>query len=377
MAVLGPAAGARWCKLGSLARERYRKKRILLNEDASNSEALNPDARGETTVPMIELDDALRGAVLREALSGLQSTPKTLAPWLFYDELGSRLFEEITRLPEYYLTRTERGLFVAHGEQILERAAGSSRLTIVELGAGSAAKTGVLLRCAVEKQGSVLYQPIDVSASALEEAAASLAAQLPGVVVEPQVANYITDGFTISRLEDERVLALYIGSSIGNFSPEEAAGILRNLREHLETGDALLLGADLAPSEGKSVAALLAAYDDAAGVTAEFNRNVLHRLNRELDADFEVDAFAHRARWNARESRMEMHLESVRSQSVRVAGQRFSFGAGETIHTENSYKFTEASIAALLESTGFRLERMWEDPARRFAVTLAQAVDAA
>jgi L-histidine N-alpha-methyltransferase len=324
---------------------------------------------------MIEITDALYDAVLREALIGLncpRGEQKTLSPWLFYDERGSQLFEQITTLPEYYLTRTERAIFAAHAEEIF--AAMDGCVTVAELGAGTAAKTGLLLDAATRLQGDVLYQPIDVSPTALDEAAAHLAAEIPGVRVKPQVANYVTETFTLARPESCKVLSLYIGSSIGNFSPEEASAVLSNLRDHLEPGDALLLGTDLAPGKNKSVASLVAAYDDAQGVTAAFNKNVLVRLNRELDADFSVECFAHRAVWNAAESRMEMHLVSVREQVVHVGGERIAFAAGETIHTENSYKFSDRAIDALLGSADFERQVAWRDGDGRFAVTLAFAV---
>ncbi len=317
-------------------------------------------------------DAALREAVLDEALTGLTSTPKTLSPWLFYDERGSQLFEAITALPEYYLTRTERAIFAHHGPSFLLHLV--SPVTIAELGAGSASKTGILLQHFVDHQVSLLYQPIDISPTALDEAAAAISATIPGVRVQPQVANYITDGYSIARPEHHRVLALYIGSSIGNFSPAESIGILRNLRDHLETGDTLLLGVDLAPGKHKAVETLIAAYDDDAGVTAAFNKNVLVRLNRELKANFNLDGFAHRARWNAAASRMEMHLESLAAQTVTLAGERIHFREGETIHTENSYKFTEASILALLKASGFKLDRILHDDQQRFAVVLAGAL---
>ncbi len=311
-------------------------------------------------------------AVLREAITGLTATPqKYLSPWLFYDETGSQLFEQITALPEYYLTRTERDLFSAHADEIFLEI--GSPVTIAELGAGSAAKTGILLRAATRFQPEVLYQPIDISPSALDEAAISVAV-IPDVITEPQVANYITEPFSITRLADHKVLALYIGSSIGNFSPSEATAILRNLRHHLHAGDVLLLGTDLAPSATKSVDTLLAAYDDAAGVTAAFNLNVLTRLNRELGADFNLDNFAHRARWNQARSRIEMHLESLVDQTVEIAGKRIHFAAGETIHTENSHKFNAAALKALFTSACFTTTRTFFSPDKSFAVTLATAV---
>jgi dimethylhistidine N-methyltransferase len=311
-------------------------------------------------------------AVLHEALTGLTRPQKTLSPWLFYDESGSQLFERITDLPEYYLTRTERALFADYAQEIFNELA--APVTLAELGAGSASKTGILLRAATHLQPEVLYQPIDISPTALDEAAASITANIPGVRVEPQTANYITEPYAITRLPQHKVLALYIGSSIGNFAPAEAHNILRNLRGRLHFGDALLLGVDLAPSATKPVATLLAAYDDAQGVTAAFNKNVLTRLNRELGADFNLDAFTHRARWNGPCSRIEMHLESLADQTVHIAGKTFHFRTGETIHTENSHKFTPAALEGLLTSAGFTPTRIFHSPGDTFAVTLATAV---
>jgi dimethylhistidine N-methyltransferase len=310
--------------------------------------------------------------VLSAAVTGLTASQKWLPPWLFYDTAGSALFEQITALPEYYLTRTERAIFQAYGSQL--PAMLGAPATIAELGAGSAAKTGVLLQYFSDVQPELLYQPIDISPSALEEAEISIAEHIPSVRVLPQVANYTTERYTIARPAGHKVLALYIGSSIGNFSPDEAAGILSNLRAHLQVGDALLLGTDLAPNPTKPVATLLSAYDDAAGVTAAFNKNILTRLNRDLDADFDLEGFAHRARWNAACSRIEMHLESLKEQTVTLAGQEIDFQRGETIHTENSRKFSSASIATLLSGSAFQTARTLNDPAGLYAVTLATAI---
>jgi dimethylhistidine N-methyltransferase len=313
------------------------------------------------------------------AYSGLTDQPKTLTPWLFYDETGSRLFEQITALPEYYLTRTERSILQQHAEEILQRVGG--QISVMELGAGTAAKTGILLQAASSQQASVLYQPIDVSPTALDEARENIEAHLPGVTVHPQIANYLTEPIRVERPSGVKILALYIGSSIGNFSPEESRGILRNLRAHLAPGDALLLGTDLAPSAHKSVARLLAAYDDQAGVTAAFNRNVLTRLNRELAADFDVGRFAHEARWNATESRIEMHLVSTEEHAVNIpssaAGPALSvrFEIGESIHTENSYKFSEDAVADLLLDSGFAPTQSFLDPDQLFALTLATVME--
>ena len=307
---------------------------------------------------------------------------KTLAPWLFYDEAGSHLFEQITQLPEYYLTRTERSIFTDHADEIIRAAAGdpAQTLTLIELGAGTATKTGILLRAAVHQQGSVVYQPVDVSATALDEAAENIKANIPGVAVRIQIADYTREGLPLNRLPNTRTLALYIGSSIGNFAPADAHGVLANLRAQLLPGDTLLLGTDLAPGPHKSVDDLLAAYNDAAGVTAAFNLNVLARLNCDLGADFDLSAFHHRVCWNSTESRIEMHLESARVQQVRIpensAGPALNlhFRSGETIHTENSYKFTPAAVTALLSSAGFRSTQTWQDPDGLFAVTLATAI---
>lgn len=314
------------------------------------------------------VDDALAHEVSR----GLGAARKSLPAWMFYDERGSQLFEQITALPEYYLTRTERAILRAEAASLV--AGFGPIVTVAELGAGSAAKTGVLLREFVAAHGSVLYQPIDISPSALEEAAVSLAATIPGVRIQAQTANYITEPYTLERPSHATILTLYIGSSIGNFSPAEAVGILRNLRSHLEPGDSLLLGVDLAPGATKSIAMLLAAYDDAAGVTAAFNKNVLHRLNRDLGANFDLNCFAHRARWNPELSRIEMHLESLNTQTVHIGAMSFHFRAGETIHTENSYKFTADGLLDLLRSSGFERTRTLNDPAGLFAVVLANAI---
>lgn len=331
----------------------------------------------EVSLAEVALAEPL-SSVAEAARTGLSSHPKTLPPWLFYDKVGSELFEQITALPEYYLTRTERALFELHADEIL--AEFKEAVTIAELGAGTATKTGILLRAATRLQSAVLYQPIDVSPSALREACENLEVGCPGVVVSPQVANYITEPIRIDRPHEHRILALYIGSSIGNFSPDEAHAILANLRRQLLPGDALLLGTDLAPCAAKPVSELLAAYDDAAGVTAAFNRNTLIRLNRELGANFQLDCFDHKARWNPVESRIEMHLISDCDQVVTIpadgSAQRLSirFTANESIHTENSYKFTLASISEMLEPAGFSTQRTFQDPDHRFAVTLARAV---
>jgi dimethylhistidine N-methyltransferase len=315
------------------------------------------------------LPEAATTPVGAEVLRGLTATPKTLSPWLFYDEAGSRLFEAITRLPEYYVTRTERSIFAEHADAMLESAGGGT-VKMIELGAGTASKTGLLLQAATRRQGKVDYVPIDVSRSALAEAKRRLEAEIEGVSVMPRVADY-TEGIAEVPAAGARRMVLYIGSSIGNFEPDDAVDVLREVRKRLTAGDLLLLGADRV----KERETLLRAYDDEAGITAEFNRNVLVRINRELGANFNPRLFRHRARWNEQESRIEMHLESITAQVVTVPALDLEvrFARGETIHTENSYKFTPEEVARIVERAGFRMERSWTDEREWFGVYLATA----
>jgi dimethylhistidine N-methyltransferase len=302
---------------------------------------------------------------------GLRSRPRRLPPWLFYDEVGSRLFEEITELPEYYLTRTERGIFTAHAAEMIAAAAEGERLRIAELGAGSADKTRLLLAAAVEHQGDVLYEPVDVSASALAAASIRIEREIPAVTVSTQHMDY-TQGLKLEPAgAGERRLVLYIGSSIGNFEPHEAKRLLDRVRAGLKPGDGLLLGVDLAKDE----AALMAAYNDAAGVTAKFNRNLLVRLNRELGGDFDPEGFEHRAIWNGVESRIEMHLESRTEQHAHMAALDFEveFAPGESIHTENSYKYQPGQAEAMLAESGFVPTAGWTDERGWFTVSLGKA----
>jgi len=305
---------------------------------------------------------------------GLSSMPKWLPAWLFYDAAGSQLFNQITELPEYYLTRTERSIFLDFSDEIIDKAANGDALRIVELGAGSADKTRLLLSAAVDRQDTVIYEPVDVSASALEEAQERIEREISGVLVMPRVEDY-TQGLELDTIAiGERRLVLYIGSSIGNFEPDEALHLLRNVRAALTPDDSILLGVDLV----KDRSTLLAAYDDAAGVTADFNLNILARLNRELGADFDLSSFAHRALWNPGKSRIEMHLASRRRQRVNISSLdlKIDFETGETIHTENSYKYKPGQVEATLTFAGFTPVRTWTDRESRFAVCLARAGNA-
>ncbi len=306
-----------------------------------------------------------REALTREALTcevrrGLTARPRSLSPWMFYDAEGSRLFERITTLPEYYPTRTERAILAGYADAIIAavRGDGSLPLRLVELGAGTASKTCILLEAALRVSDDVAYMPVDVCPDALELACQNVACALPEVRMQPIVRNYVTHPLQLDPF-DGITLALYIGTSIGNFSPEEAQLILRNLCSQLQTGDALLLGTDMVKDERT----LLAAYDDRDGITAAFNLNILRRLNRELGATFDTACFRHRAIWNSIESRIEMHLESTQEQHAGIGHTDIDvhFMPRETIHTENSYKFTDQGIRNLLEEVGFEIRGAWKD----------------
>ncbi len=306
-------------------------------------------------------------AIATDVAEGLRRSPKSLPPWLFYDQRGSALFEEITCLPEYYLTRTERSILETNADEIC-RLAGSN-LTVVELGAGTADKTRILLSRLLRRQLRLRYVPVDVSSTALEAAEQRLKAELPELEVCPIVADYTTDEVRPLATPGGK-LVLYLGSSIGNFEPEAAQALLSRVRAGLRPGDGLLLGADRV----KTASVLLAAYDDARGVTEAFNKNMLARINRELGADFDVAKFRHVAEWNPMASRIEIYLESVCRQTIRIAVLEMSvqFQAGERLHTENSYKYTERSVGRLLMAAGFVPARTFCDPRKWFGVHLAR-----
>jgi dimethylhistidine N-methyltransferase len=311
-------------------------------------------------------------AVADDVRRGLAATPKSLPPYLFYDAEGSALYEQITDLPEYYLTRAEREIFEMRASDIVARVGPESggRLRVVELGAGSASKTEVLLRAVVRQQGRCAYVPIDVSGAAIRAAQRRLRVAVPEVTVNPLVMKHEQALLALREAPAAPSLGLFIGSSVGNFEDEEASALLRGLRDALGAGTRLLLGTDLR----KSPDVLLQAYDDAAGVTAAFNRNLLSRINRELGGRFDLDRFRHVARWNDGASRIEMHLESTARQEVVIDGLGLCvrFEAGETIHTESSIKYDLPRVERLLGAGGFSIEATFYDAARRFALHLAR-----
>ncbi len=316
-----------------------------------------------------EREALTREALTREVRRGLTVRPRSLSPWMFYDAEGSRLFERITTLPEYYPTRTERAILAGHADAIIAAAhrERSLPLRLVELGAGTASKTCILLEAALRVSDDVAYVPVDVCPDALELACQNVACALPDVRMQPIVRNYVTHPLQLEPFGGT-TLALYIGTSIGNFSPQEARLILRNLGTQLRIGDALLLGTDMVKDEPT----LLAAYDDREGITAAFNLNILHRLNRQLGANFDLTCFRHRALWNSVESRIEMHLESTQEQGISIehADLDLQLVQGETIHTENSYKFTDRDIRTLLKDVGFEIRGVWKDCRGWYTLTL-------
>jgi L-histidine Nalpha-methyltransferase len=302
-----------------------------------------------------------------EVAEGLLGQPKWLPCKLFYDAAGSALFEEITELPEYYLTRTELGILREYSDEIVSAA--GANLTVVELGAGTASKTGTLLEALARRQMRVSYIPVDISPAALREARERMQSQFNSLRVYPMVADF-SQGFGSLRRIPGRKLVLYLGSSIGNFNPEDAVNMLSQIRSELASGDALLLGTDLV--KDKSI--LVPAYNDAQGVTARFIKNILCRLDRELGANFDLDAFRHVALWNQQRSRMEMYLESLRPQHVNLGllNLQIRFAEGERIHTENSYKYTLKMVRDMLKPAGFQFERTWFDPQKWFGLHLAR-----
>jgi L-histidine N-alpha-methyltransferase len=294
-------------------------------------------------------------------LHGLGSAPKTLPCKFFYDAEGSTLFDRICELPEYYPTRTELALLQARAGEIAELA--GPQASLVEFGSGAGVKIRLLL-AAMDRPA--VYVPVDISRDHLMAASSSLAADFPDLRIAPVCADY-TDRFALPPVKGtmpQRHVGFFPGSTIGNFTPSEATGFLRRAAHLLGRGSLMIVGADLP----KDPAVLCAAYDDSAGVTAAFNLNLLVRINRELGGSFDLDGFAHEARWNAEESRIEMHLVSRRRQSVRVGSRRFDFLEGESIHTENSYKYGEDAFRRLARAAGYSPVTCWTDERRLFSI---------
>ncbi|HKX30213.1 MAG TPA: L-histidine N(alpha)-methyltransferase [Blastocatellia bacterium] len=301
---------------------------------------------------------------------GLTAAPKTLSPKYFYDALGSQLFEAICLLPEYYLTRAEAQIFEHHAAEIVAQL--PNPVSIVELGSGSSIKTRLLIEALLARQRRLHYQPIDISATILEQSADKLLGAYPNLQITAQVGDYTQGLGSIARQSDERVLVLFLGSNIGNYPPEEATDLLRRFRAALIPGDGLLLGTDLK----KPAHILEPAYNDALGVTATFNLNLLLRINRELGANFDLRRFEHNARYHEQLGRVEIRIISRPAQTVRIEklGIQVEFQEGEAIYTESSYKYDLAQLRTIAESTGFKPVRFWLDPERLFGCNFWKAI---
>jgi dimethylhistidine N-methyltransferase len=298
--------------------------------------------------------------------AGLTGLPKALPCRYFYDDEGSRLFGEICTLPEYYLPRAEREVLHTHAADAAGEFAGP--VTLVELGSGNAAKTRILIEQLLRRQGRLKYVPIDICRGVLEHSSRELLDDYPGLSVLGLAGEYHQALEHLSGIAEEPKLILWLGSNIGNFDRDEAAQFLQRVRQTMTPGDRLLAGIDLRKDPGT----LERAYDDSRGVTARFNLNLLRRINRELGGRFDLAAFRHRAVYNEDAGRVEMYIDSVRGQCVRIEQLRLDvpFAAGEAVHTENSYKYSRDEIEAVAAAAGLELRRQWLDARGRFSTNL-------
>lgn len=312
-----------------------------------------------TTLPLLDFHPDV-GSLRDEVLDGLRDTPRHIPSKFFYDERGSQLFDAICDLDEYYLTRTEAAIMEAHGAAMAAML--GPEVLLVEYGSGSSRKTRVLLNHLAAPAG---YVPVDISRDHLLQAAERIATDYPDLPVHPVCADYTAD-YRLPRLNGttRRTVVYYPGSTIGNFTPDAARNFLMHIARQIAPDGGLLIGVDLQKDE----ALLRAAYNDARGVTAAFNKNLLLRINRELEADFDLDRFRHEAVYNAEEGRIEMYLVSLADQRVTVAGTGIGFSAGDRICTEYSYKYTVDGFAALAAEAGLAVDQVWTDDDRHFSV---------
>jgi dimethylhistidine N-methyltransferase len=303
-----------------------------------------------------------------DARAGLTAPRKKLSPMYLYDDLGSSLFEAITRLPEYYLTRVERDLLATYAREIVDRLGGP--LELLELGSGSALKTRVVIEAILERQPRLRFMPVDISSEALTDSSLALIDAHPQLSVHGYASDYFSLLRNVRFPTSDRILALYLGSNIGNFEPAQARDLLHSLARALKPGDALLLGFDLK----KDTSILELAYDDPTGVTAAFNKNLLGRMNRELDANFDLHAFDFVVHYDEARGAVDSFLRSKRAQTVVLRGIdcTVDFAEGETIHTESSYKFSRDDAQALARETGWKMTQSWTDAGQRYALSLLE-----
>jgi dimethylhistidine N-methyltransferase len=322
---------------------------------AAVGDARKVDFHGDSS----QADPAFRADVL----AGLSARPRAIPARWFYDRRGSELFEDITRLPEYYLTRTERAILATNAANIAELTGPGH--AVVEFGSGSSAKTPLVLSAVTPSA----YVPIDISGEFLRDSVAALARQFPTLPIHPIEGNFMQRLALPAAIGNNPRLGFFPGSTIGNMNAPAAVDLLRAMGDTLGTGSKLLIGIDRI----KPASVLIPAYDDAQGVTAEFNLNLLHRINRELCGTIPVSAFSHVARWNDTEARIEMHLEAMRDVSFCVDGRPFAMSKGKTIHTENSYKYGPRDAGLLLRSAGWTPIGEWTDREGLFGLLLAEA----
>ena len=309
-------------------------------------------------------------AFARDVRAGLTAQPKTLSCCYFYDAEGSQLFDEICQLDEYYLTRAEREILTAHSDELVNLLPGER--TLVELGSGNAAKTRILLKAFLRRQPTLCYVPLDICSTVLEDSSRELLDEFPALEIVAVAAEYHEGLRHLHEAGDLPKLILWLGSNVGNFHRPDAADFLRRVRETMSADDRLLVGIDLR----KQRDVLERAYDDSRGVTAQFNLNLLTRINRELGGHFDLGKFRHRAIYDEDAGRVEMYLDSVCNQRVAIdrLDLTVALTAGEAIHTENSYKYSLEEILTLAASAGLQVERQWLDGAKRFSVNLLAPV---
>jgi len=304
------------------------------------------------------LPDEQTTVFARDAMVDLSQHPKRLSPKYFYDQTGSELFEAITRLPEYYPTRTELSILRDRGKEIAQIVPPGAAL--IEFGAGATTKVRLLL----DNYEFAAYVPVDISGDFIKDQARTLRRDFPDLAVYPVAADFTTPFALPAEICNLPKVGFFPGSTIGNFEPHEASAFLRSARNILGEGALMIIGVDLEKDER----VLHEAYNDAAGVTARFNLNLLVRMNRELGGNFDLSSFAHRAIYNRERHRIEMHLISKKAQAVRMLGTNFAFRPGESIHTENSYKYSLERFSALAHGAGWKVRKTWTDPAHMFSV---------
>ena len=318
------------------------------------------ESQNDASLPVLDDQTPEYAHAVRELIDGLRQPDKWISSIYFYDAEGSRLFDRITELPEYYPTRTELDILRTHGAE-MARMIGSGAM-LIEPGSGAGEKVRLLLRMLDDP---VAYVPIDIAREHLRNSSEALAQDFPQLEVLPVWADFTRElDIPLAEHAARRRVVYFPGSTLGNFEPDDAVALLRNFAEMVCPDGAALIGVDLA----KEAALIEPAYNDVAGVTAEFNRNMLVHINRRFGADFDPEAFVHRAFYNAAEGRMEMHLKSLRDQIIHLAGREIRIAAGESIHTESSYKYSDKRFAMLAQRGGFRLVKTWKDPQALFSV---------